>query len=219
MRIDLTPIFAILLGDLGLSATFLAELFGVCVVITAIGLGLVLWSTKHPEEGNSHALAKFEKHWTVFIFVVLIVFTVTTINFLPYPYAHSNVHPNMTIDVTGQQFAWTLCDAPYWANASTSLSNPFCFPNNNVTYIKIVPGDTVLFNVTSHDVTHGFGLYQCTDALCSTAQLIDQVQVMPDFYNSIIYTFSRAGVYYIRCLEFCGFGHYTMISELNVTKA
>jgi heme/copper-type cytochrome/quinol oxidase subunit 2 len=148
----------------------------------------------------------------------LLVFAVATAAYLPYPYAHPGVHPNMTIDVTGQQFTWTLCDAPYWANASTSLSNPSCFPNSNVTYIPIAAGDTVLFNVTSHDVTHGFGVYQCTDTKCTTAALMDQVQVMPDFYNSILLTFKTPGIYYVRCLEFCGFGHYTMFTELNVTS-
>ncbi len=208
---------AILLGDLGLNAAFLAVVFGAAVIITIVAAGLLIWSTKHPEEGDSHALAKYEKHWVVIILAIFVIFALSTISFLPYPYAHANVHPNLTIDVTGQQFAWTLCDAPYWANASTSLTNPSCFPNSNVTYIPIPVGDTVLFNVTSHDVTHGFGIYQCTDVGCTTAAILDQVQVMPGFYNSILVTFKTAGTYYIRCLEFCGYGHYTMFTQLNVT--
>ncbi|MDH2901641.1 MAG: hypothetical protein PXY39_11790 [archaeon] len=212
------PIDATLLGDLGVNAIFLAFLWATIVAITIVAFVFIVWSTKHPEEGDSHALAKYEGHWTIIILVIFAIFALSTVTFFPYPYTHASVHPNMVVDVTGQQFTWTLCDAPYWANASTSLNNPSCFPNRNITYISITAGDTVLFNVTSHDVTHGFGVYQCTNTSCSTAALMDQVQVMPGFYNSILVTFKSAGIYYIRCLEFCGFGHYTMISELNVTS-
>lgn len=209
---------AILAGDVGMNALYLAFIFAIAVAITIVGFVFVYWSTKHPEEGDSHGLAKYEKHWVIIILIIFIAFSLSTISFLPYPYAHSNIHPNMVVDATGQQFAWTLCMAPNWANASTSLNSSSCYPNKSVSYIPIVAGDTVLFNVTSHDVTHGFGVYQCTDASCSTASLLAQVQVMPGFYNSIMVTFKTAGIYYIRCLEFCGFGHYTMVSELNVTS-
>jgi cytochrome c oxidase subunit II len=40
---------------------------------------------------------------------------------------------------------------------------------------------------------------------------------MPGFYNSILYQFTDAGIYYIRCMEFCGYGHFGMVSQLNVT--
>jgi cytochrome c oxidase subunit 2 len=214
----LSQIDAILAGEVGLNALYLAFILALAVAITTVAFVMVYWSTKHPEQGDSHGLAKYEKHWTIIILAIFIAFAVSTTPFLPYPYAHQGVTPNMVIDVTGQQFAWTLCNAPNWANASTSLNNPACYPNKNVTYIPVRAGDTVLFNVTSHDVTHGFGVYQCTDPSCSTASLLAQVQVMPGFYNSILVTFKTAGIYYIRCLEFCGFGHYTMISELNVTS-
>lgn len=210
--------YAILAGDVGMNAIYLAFIFGLAVAITAVAFVFIYWSTKHPEEGDSHALAKYEKHWVVIIVVIFVAFSVSTAPFIPYPYLHTNVHPNMTVDVTAQQFAWTLCTAPNWANSTTSINNPSCFPNKSVTTIQIPSGDTVLFNVTSLDVNHDFGVYQCTDASCSTAAIKAQVQVMPGFYNSIIVTFSTPGIYYIRCLEFCGFGHYTMISSLNVTS-
>jgi cytochrome c oxidase subunit 2 len=215
----LTPIDAILAGDVGMNAIYLAFIFAIAVVITVVAFVFIYWSTKHPEEGDSHALAKYEKHWVVVIVVVFIAFSLSTSAYFPYPYLHTNVHPTMTVDVTAQQFAWTLCDSPNWANSSTSLNNPNCFPNKNAATMKITAGETVLFNVTSIDVTHDFGVYQCTDASCSTAQIKAQVQVMPGFYNSIFVTFSTPGTYYIRCLEFCGFGHYTMISSLNVTSS
>ena len=122
---------AILAGDVGMNALYLAFIFAIAVAITIVGFTLVYWSTKHPEDGDSHGLAKYEKHWTIIILVVFIAFSLSTISFLPYPYAHSNIKPTITFDVTGQQFAWTLCTAPNWANASTSLNSSSCYPNKN----------------------------------------------------------------------------------------
>jgi cytochrome c oxidase subunit 2 len=214
----LSPIDAISAGEVGMNAIYLAFIFALAVAITTVAFVFVFWSTKHPEEGDSHALAKYEKHWVVIIIVVFIAFSLSTVPYIPYPYAHGSVKPNMVVDVTGQQFAWTLCQAPTWANAATSLNNSSCFPNANKTSIQISNGEIVLFNVTSIDVNHDFAVYQCTDSSCATATLMEQVQVMPGFYNSIFVTFNKPGIYYIRCLEFCGFGHYTMITNINVTS-
>ena len=163
----MSPIDAILAGDVGMNAIFLAFIFVIAVAITAVSFVFIYWSTKHPEEGDSHALAKFEKHWVVIIVAVFILFSIATANYLPYPYAHNNVHPNMTVDVTAQQFAWTLCKAPNWANDTTT--NPNCSSTGG---LSIPVGDTVLFNVTSLDVNHDFGIYQCTDTSCSTGAIL-----------------------------------------------
>lgn len=219
MTDPLDPIDAILAGDVGMNAIYLAFIFALAVAITIVAFVFIYWSTKHPEEKDSHALAKYEKQWVVLIFIIFIAFSLSTVLYTPYPYAHASVH-HVTVDVTGQQFAWTLCQAPYWANSSTSLNNPSCYPNKNAAIMTIPVGETVLFNVTSFDVTHDFGVYLCTDGpACSTASILAQVQVMPGFYNQIMVSFTKPGIYYIRCLEFCGFGHYTMISSLNVTSS
>lgn len=211
---------AILAGDVGMNAIYLAFIFALAVAITTVAFVFVYWSTKHPEDKDSHALARYEKQWVILIFIIFVAFSLSTIYYTPYPAAHASVHPNLVVDVTAQQFAWTLCQAPNWSNASSSLNNPSCFPNKNNATMKIAPGDTVLFNVTSIDVTHDFGVYLCSNGpSCTTASIMAQVQVMPGFYNQIMVTFAKAGVYYIRCLEFCGFGHYAMTSSLNVTSS
>jgi cytochrome c oxidase subunit 2 len=117
---------------------------------------------------------------------------------LPYPYAHPGLQPAITVHVQAQQFQWCLSNSTSWGT-------------NCQAAIRIPKGAIVLFNVSSIDVTHGFGLYK------ADGHLLDQVQVMPGFYNSILYQFTDAGIYYIRCLEFCGYGHFGMVSQLNVT--
>ncbi len=203
----------ILAGDVGMNAMFLAFIFILAVAITAVGFGAVMWSTKHPRENSEHSLSKYEAHWLIIIVIIFAAFTIITIGYLPYPYAHTNIKPNYVVDVQGQQFAW--CLAPQ--NTSTFDTMPIsnCYPGA----YPIQAGDTILFNVTSLDVNHDFGVYKCSNTACTTAAIVAQVQVMPGFYNSIMYQFTTPGIYYVRCLEFCGFGHYVMITQLNVTAS
>ena len=74
-------------------------------------------------------------------------------------------------------------------------------------------GELVEIRVTGADVNHGFGVYDAND------RLITQTQAMPGFTNVIRHTFATPGTYRIRCLEYCGLGHHTMISQLIVTPA
>ncbi len=193
------PIWAasILPGDLGFGPEFLGIVFLIFVLIVIAGLSLVFWSNKHPSESHRYAMAKREWVYTLVFLVVVLAFASSTLGLLPYPYAHPGVTPNVVIDVRAQQFQWCLAYYPSWGT-------------NCQSDIKI-PLGTVLFNTSSIDVTHGFGLYS------SSGQLLDQVQVMPGYYNNIIYQFTTPGTYYVRCLEFCGYGHFGMVSQINVT--
>jgi len=71
-------------------------------------------------------------------------------------------------------------------------------------------GDTVKFNVTTRDVTHGFGIYN------PDKELIAQTQAMPEYENSFYVTFEDAGTYEVLCLEYCGLGHHLMKVEFVV---
>ena len=73
-------------------------------------------------------------------------------------------------------------------------------------------GDTVKFNVTTDDVTHGFGLYQ------PNMDMIAQTQAMPEYTNSIYVTFEEPGLYKVLCLEYCGLAHHQMADEITVVK-
>ena len=186
-------------ASVGLGIVYLTVLFVIGTLITGVVITAVIYSTKHPEEGDQHSLAKYEKHWVVGIIIIFIVFSVSTLGYLPYPYAHSNIKPTMIVDVQAQQFNW--CLESQWTQPPTCVAN---YP--------IPVGNTVLFNVTSIDVTHGFGVYD------SAGAILFQVQVMPGFYNDIMYQFTTPGTYYVRCLEFCGYGHYGMFTTFNVTS-
>lgn len=70
-------------------------------------------------------------------------------------------------------------------------------------------GEPVEFRLTSRDVNHGFALYR-------GSRLESQVQVMPGKEQRLVHTFEQPGTYRVLCLEFCGFDHHRMSSELRV---
>jgi heme/copper-type cytochrome/quinol oxidase subunit 2 len=71
----------------------------------------------------------------------------------------------------------------------------------------------IIFEVTSSDVTHGFGIYG------PDGQLIAQTQAMPDYVNYLDVTFHQPGHYTVRCLEFCGVAHAIMQKDFTVEGA
>jgi cytochrome c oxidase subunit II len=58
--------------------------------------------------------------------------------------------------------------------------------------------DTVLFDVTSGDLTYGFGLFR------SDNSMVFQMQVLPGHKNDILWHFDREGIYTIRSTEYSG---------------
>jgi cytochrome c oxidase subunit 2 len=95
------------------------------------------------------------------------------------------------INVVAHQFAWT-----------------FTYPNGYVSEdVAIVPTDTVVvFNVTSRDVYHQFGIPYFrvkTDAI-------------PGRTNAVWIQTTYAGNFTVQCFELCGAGHATMIGKLSV---
>lgn len=190
---------AILPGDLGFGLDFLALVFVIFTAGVLISLFALYRSTKHPDDSKRNSWPKHERYYALIVLIVLLIFATSTLGLLPYPYAHTNISPTMIVNVEAYRFQFCIAQSPNWGTQCQAD-------------LAIPVGSVVLFNVTSLDTTHGFGIYS------PGGQIIDQVQVMPGFYNSIIYQFNGTGTYYIRCLEFCGWGHFGMVSQLNVTQ-
>ena len=58
--------------------------------------------------------------------------------------------------------------------------------------------EKVLFNVTSDDLTYGFGLFRTDNSM------VFQMQVVPGHKNDILWKFTKPGVYSIRSTEYSG---------------
>ncbi len=124
----------------------------------------------------------------IFLIGMIIVF-IDSIVYMPYEPIQTTLmgEPHVTITVEGSMFIWKL------------------------SRYQVPAGEPIMFEVTSIDVNHGFGLFTPEGALFA------QVQAMPGYINKLIVVFSKPGRYTIRCLEYCGSDHYGMESFIDAT--
>jgi cytochrome c oxidase subunit II len=64
--------------------------------------------------------------------------------------------------------------------------------------LVINQGDKALFNVSSQDLTYGFGLFRQDNSM------VFQMQVVPGHNNDILWKFDYPGIYTIRSTEYSG---------------
>jgi cytochrome c oxidase subunit II len=64
--------------------------------------------------------------------------------------------------------------------------------------LVITQGEKALFNVSSQDLTYGFGLFRQDNSM------VFQMQVVPGYNNDILWKFDFPGVYTIRSTEYSG---------------
>ena len=90
----------------------------------------------------------------------------------------------------------------------TVADHKFILPSEK---LIINTNDKVMFNVTSEDLTYGFGLFREDNTM------MFQMQVLPGHNNDILWHFDRPGVYTIRSTEYSGPKGVGMI-EKNVVE-
>ncbi|MHB8432655.1 MAG: cupredoxin domain-containing protein [Candidatus Tyrphobacter sp.] len=124
------------------------------------------------------------RYWFWLVLIVAIATFALTIPYFPYPRAITLARAQH-FTVIAQQYGFTLA--------------------------AVIPLDRlVVFDVTSRDVNHGFGIYGPNGAI------VGQVQAMPGYVNHLPMTFTVPGHYTIRCLEYCGIAHDVMQGGFNV---
>ena len=89
---------------------------------------------------------------------------------------HSNIVPDQSFEITA-------------ANHEFSMPAP---------KLEITCGQNVLINVTSEDLTYGFGLFR------KDHSMVLQMQVVPGHRNEVLWRFDQNGVYDIRSTEYSG---------------
>ena len=82
----------------------------------------------------------------------------------------------------------------------------------NISKTEFVKGDTVVFNVTASDVTHGLGVYD------PNLRMLTQTQAMPGYSNALEITFDESGDYKLMCMEYCGLAHHAMVTAITVSE-
>ncbi|WP_152412820.1 cytochrome c oxidase subunit II [Nitrolancea hollandica] len=170
--------------------TVFAIFLGLALIWSAVWIW-VLRSARHPEPYSEVApkTAVLRRRALYILLPIFVLIFGISMWWLPYPQVRASTigPPQVVVNVTGQQWYWTLSRS------------------------EIPKGVPVEFVVTAKDVNHGFALYS------PEGVLLTQVQAMPGHPNHLIYAFDKEGTYTIRCLEYCGLGHHGMAARLTVS--
>jgi cytochrome c oxidase subunit II len=106
--------------------------------------------------------------------------------------------PEMVVEVTGQQFAWT-----YRYPSSVTGAAPL-----KTTQLYVPENESVYFEIRSMDVIHAFWI--------PAFRL--QIDAVPGITTSYRVTPDRLGAYPVVCNLLCGVGHSLMRSTIHVVK-
>ena len=75
---------------------------------------------------------------------------------------------------------------------------------------KVKAGQQVEFRLKAKDVNHAFAIYD------PSGTFVAQAQMMPAHPSTLRLTLRRPGVYAVRCFEYCGIGHHTIVTTFEV---
>lgn len=202
-----------LAADYGWGPYTLMWIFIIAVTITAAGF-LIVMATTRARKKLSFTTKKryhFEAFWAMGIAGVLIWLWIVSYPWMP-PVAFSAVDPAsedvQVVNITAGQWFWLM------EEAGGRPLNPGSGPGFvEDPYVQLEVGRPVKFTVHSLDVNHGFGIF---DGPEDGAPILLQMQVVPGVENVFYYTFKEPGTYLVRCLEYCGYAHPYMTSQIEV---
>jgi heme/copper-type cytochrome/quinol oxidase subunit 2 len=223
-----------LAADLGYGIPWLVNTLVIAITIATAFFIYIALSTKSGHSSLAgfdkvkYELNKYhaERYWGIFVAAMLVYLYFLGYPWMP-PVAFSqaiqqpeNVH---TIKVTAGQWFWLLEDGgfgqgpkvaePEKESSSGDRSNSSSNGSASSGIVKIKAGETVKFVARSVDVNHGFSILSSSKSMDSPLM---QMQVVPGYDNVFYYTFDKAGVYTIRCLEYCGWNHPYMVSQITI---
>ena len=121
----------------------------------------------------------------IFIGVALHIVTYKTIPWVPVDLNRDEITVDKTFDISVE-------------------NHKFILPQEKMV---IKTNELVLFDVTSNDLTYGFGVFR------SDNSMVFQMQVVPGHRNDIIWEFLNPGIYTIRSTEYSGPKGYQMIEK------
>ncbi len=124
--------------------------------------------------------------------VSLHVATSMTIPWVPVDLNRSNIKPDKVFEISVANHQFKLPDKT----------------------LKAKVGTFVLFDVTSEDLTYGFGIFRQDNTM------VCQMQVVPGHRNDLMWKFEKPGIYTIRSTEYSGpKGHKMILKDvLEITQ-
>ncbi len=178
------------------------QVFTVCAAPVAAGIyAATLHNIRHDRwrgEGVPPA-AEAVRGNTTFVSAWLIASSVLTVFLLVWGLGALAVDNSSTgknplvVDVTGQQWLWTF----HYAGTDV-----------NTTQLVLPENREVQFRITSDDVTHGFWIAQMAVQVDANAGVFTEIHTTPD----------KLGTFDIRCTQFCGLNHSSMVTTGEVVS-
>jgi len=209
-----------LAADLGYGMTWLIQVLTVAIVLATGFFVYVALSTKSGHaalrgfDKLKYQLHKYhaERYWAIFVAGMLIWLWSLGYAWMP-SVAFSEAQNEQDVHIvkiTARQWAWSLEDGESGQNASASHDS------GSTGQINVKAGETVKFVARSLDVNHGFAILSSGKSMDSPMM---QMQVVPGHDNVFYFTFDKPGTYTIRCLEYCGWNHPFMTSQITIAAA
>jgi len=124
----------------------------------------------------SHALFYSFVGFLTVLGVSLHIITYNTIPWAPMDINRTEIKPDKVFNITVED-------------------HEFILPSDK---LVINVGEKALFDVTSNDLTYGFGLFRKDNSM------LFQMQVVPGHRNDILWQFTKPGIYTIRSTEYSG---------------
>lgn len=160
--------------------------FLICTAAILLAMGFVARTTHGPSASQSEIQPKgytLRRGWLWALAAVTVI--ALAISIPAFPYQTQRQSQERHIAVVAMQYGFSL-------PAIVPLNTP------------------IVFDVTSKDVNHGFGIYD------PGSHLVAQVQAMPLYVNHLPVRFTVPGHYTVRCLEYCGIAHSFMQGAFEV---
>lgn len=168
--------------------TLVYTLYAFAIILLIVWFAFKVTSSKDGKSINPIVFYSFVG-FLIFLGITIHIVTYHTIPWAPMDLNRAEIKADKQFDITIEK-------------------HKFYLPSEK---LMIKKGDKVLFNVTSKDLTYGFGLFR------SDNTMIMQMQVIPGHKNDILWQFDKTGIYSIRSTEYSGPDGVFMI-EKNVVE-
>lgn len=170
-------------------------LYGQTIAYTCYAVAIILivawfgFTVTRPKKGKTISKTLFYSFVTLLVVlgVSLHIVTYNTIPWVPMDLDRKNIEADQVFDIVMED-------------------HTFILPAEK---LQIQCGQKVMFNVTSNDLTYGFGLFRQDNSM------LFQMQVVPGHVNDVLWEFKQNGIYTIRSTEYSGpEGHQMIVRDV-----
>lgn len=219
-----------LAADLGYGIPWLVLVLTVAIAVASAFFLYVVLSTKSKHVALSgidrakYQLHKYhaERYWAVVVAGLLIWLWYLGYSWMPsVAFSEAEGDPNVhVVKITARQWAWSIEDGGTGQNISaghdSASGGQLQSQQQEQHQLHVKAGETVKFVARSMDVNHGFSILSSDRSMDPPLM---QMQVVPGHDNIFYFTFDKPGNYTIRCLEYCGWNHPFMTSQITISAA